>query len=88
MKHAVPDYPDHPELASHGEDIPYMSEDLITEIEARNYLQICKEAYIDRVKSANPMMITLRQEITFWEEYIKANFPAPEKGDACPPSSQ
>lgn len=60
-----------------------MSEKLITETEARNYLQICKESYIDRVKSANAMMVTLRQEITFWEGYIKENFPAPEKAEQC-----
>ena len=88
MKHAVPDYPDHPELGWHAEDIPYMSEHLISEIEARNYLQICKESYLERVKSANAMMVTLRGEISFWEGYIKENFPAPEKAEPCQSQEQ
>lgn len=65
-----------------------MSEHLITETEARNYLQICKEAYIDRVKAGNSIMVTLCDQLHHWESYIKGNFPAPEKAEACQSQNQ
>lgn len=60
----------------------------ITKTEAENYLQICKESYLDKVKKGEGIMVTLRAEIMYWQKYLNVNFPAPEKEGPCPPSSQ
>lgn len=79
MKHAVPDYPDHPDLGSHGEDIPYMTnrEKHVTENEAIDFLNLCKSAYQTAIKESDrPELVSqYRFEIRYWEDYLHANWP-------------
>lgn len=79
MKHAVPDYPDHPELGMHAEDIPYMPDESkkhVTEQEAIEFLDQCKMAYRKAVTEAQSQSLTnFRYEIRYWEEYLSVNFP-------------
>lgn len=81
MKHAVPDYPDHPQASGfHGEDIPYMSnrEKHVTENEAIDFLNLCKAAYTTAIKeSESPDLINqYRHEIRYWEDYLHGNWPS------------